>query len=306
MKFFSTQVKQCISILTALVCMLSSCVEDENNPFGNNSNSNNNSNITGNYINVMMPHNGQYYIGSEIELIGSDFSASDEIYVRNEDYTTLYQARVTSYSDEYLYFIIPDEIEPDNFIEVSIVRSGETYVLGTLYVYDIDLFESETDITIYGEIVSDDKVYYQDIVDENNGNYTLGTLKEADIIYMDDYQLQATNIYPLTETYLITYVHNGESITKETYNYYYWYNSYSCSVGEEVSIEWGGFESSDEILIENQLTFNTYSPNRVTFTSTEVTFTVPEINEIDYNTWFTIYIVRYGKHFEFGNLYIYF
>lgn len=248
--------KGALLIFSLTMCTLVSCVEDEKNPFENADGSE-----TGEVFDVKLPGMGDFYVGTEIELRGNGFTADDEIYVTSvDDSSASAQARVTSYTADKLFFIMPGGVvEYGGNVEVSLVRNGEWHTLGTLYVNNFGFNNMGFDSTggeyieINGEYADGDKAYYQDMDDYGQ---LLGQPVEIDLElqnYGDAYSdIVITSVfYPLTNQYTFVYEHNGETAIEQQMGNVnpIWPNQYSANVGETVFVEWRGFKDGDRILL---------------------------------------------------------
>lgn len=304
--------KGALLIFSLTMCTLVSCVEDEKNPFENADGSE-----TGEVFDVKLPGMGDFYVGTEIELRGNGFTADDEIYVTSvDDSSASAQARVTSYTADKLFFIMPGGVvEYGGNVEVSLVRNGEWHTLGTLYVNNFGFNNMGFDSTggeyieINGEYADGDKAYYQDMDDYGQ---LLGQPVEIDLElqnYGDAYSdIVITSVfYPLTNQYTFVYEHNGETAIEQQMGNVnpIWPNQYSANVGETVFVEWRGFKDGDRILlspdgggIENAVA----TIDNPIIEEGGLAFVVPDIDEMYYE----ILLQRYEGHATIiGNLYVY-
>ena len=121
MKNFLFKAKCTLLIPLITACAMTSCVEDEKSPFINDYEET---------IDVKLPGGKIFYIGSEVELRGSGFTSGDKIYVKNTNDISqrVIEARVQSYYDTRLFFIMPADIGDTAYeVEVTLSRYGETY-----------------------------------------------------------------------------------------------------------------------------------------------------------------------------------
>lgn len=305
--------KGALLIFSLTMCTLVSCVEDERNPFENTGDG---ETLT---FNAMLPGVGEFYVGTEIELRGNGFTADDEIYVTSVDDSSLQaQARVTSYTADKLFFIMPGGVvKYGGNVEVSLVRNGEWHTLGTLYVnyfgFNNMAFDYSTGgeyIEINGEYADGDRAYYQDMDDYGQ---LLGQPVEiylepqnyGDNNYYEDIVITSA-FYPLTNQYTFVYEHNGETAIEQQMGNVnpIWPNQYSANVGETVFVEWRGFKDGDRILlspdgggIENAVA----TIDNPIIEEGGLAFVVPDIDEIYYE----ILLQRYEGHATLiGNLYV--
>ena len=306
--------KGALLIFSLTMCTLVSCVEDEKNPFENTGETG-----TEGIFDVKLPGMGTFYVGSEIELRGSNFTSGDEIYVTSVDDSSLQaQARVASYTADKLFFIMPGGVvEYGGNVEVSLVRNGEWHTLGTLYVnyfgFNNMAFDYSTGgeyIEINGEYADGDKAYYQDMDDYGQ---LLGQPVEIDLepqnygddTYYEDIVITSA-FYPLTNQYTFVYEHNGETAIEQQMGNVnpIWPNQYSANVGETVFVEWRGFKAGDKVLIsqgggiENAVA----TIDNPIIEEGGLVFEVPNIGEMYYE----ILLQRYEGHATIiGNLYVY-
>lgn len=279
-----------------------SCVEDEKNPYENIEDGT----ASGSAFNVMLPGMGNFFVGSEIELRGSGFSSGDEIYVSDVyDSSSSVKARITSYTADKLFFIMPaGVVEYGGNVEVSLVRNGEWHTLGDLYVSNYSCTSMPLENDIYGEFVeimgeySDgDKAYYQEIV---NGEL-LGEPVELDLNlqsnsdYNYDYVIQASVFYPLFNTYLFIYEHNGETAIKQEMPRLgtQLMIEQSASIGETVSIEWPGFKNGDKILLAPNGSENATLINNPVIAEDMLSFEVPSAGSDEIISFYQILLLRY-------------
>lgn len=305
MKNFLFKAKCTLLIPLITTCAMTSCVEDEKSPFINDYEET---------IDVKLPGGKIFYIGSEVELRGSGFTSGDKIYVKNTNDISqrVIEARVQSYYDTRLFFIMPADIGDTAYeVEVTLSRYGETYDLGTLSVSQYSIYNtgsaSEYEysdlITINGEAQYNNKVYYQEMAyDENTGDYvTVGSKKEAQIVREDESGLEAV-AFPLGEQYTVTYEHNGElaaSVLLHSNNYMFF--NENASVGDQVGLEWQGFETDDEIVLTQGVEIIATATD--TYVShTGAYFTVPQVDAGSYE----IRVLREGILSRvIGQLYVY-
>lgn len=306
--------KGALLIFSLTMCTLVSCVEDEKNPFDNTDGTG-----TGEVFDVKLPGMGTFYVGTEIELRGNGFTAGDEIYVTSvDDSSASAQARVTSYTADKLFFIMPGGVvKYGGNVEVSLVRNGEWHTLGTLYVnyfgFNNMAFDYSTGgeyIEINGEYADGDRAYYQDMDDYGQ---LLGQPVEiylepqnyGDNNYYEDIVITSA-FYPLTNQYTFVYEHNGETAIEQQMGNVnpIWPNQHSANVGETVFVEWRGFKDGDKILlspdgggIENAVA----TIDNPIIEEGGLAFVVPDIDEIYYE----ILLQRYEGHATLiGNLYV--
>ena len=241
MKFQSlkTQSATLAISLLALCGTFTSCVEDEENPFRNDDDDE--------Y--AQLPGDGMFYIGS---------------------------------TGDKLFFVIPTGLTPNNSVEVSITQGDDTEIIGNLYLTDYYIneqssnFDNAYDITVSGEYSDGDKLYFQErYTDDNTGEtILLGEPVEAEIRESEG-NFALFTVFPLYTEYQVTFVHNGETAkTQIISNYDFVKFTESASAGQQVTLRWRGFRSSDAILLINPYT---QYGERVSTTcdATGLTFTVP-------------------------------
>ena len=129
MKFQSlkTQSATLAISLLALCGTFTSCVEDEENPFRDDD-------YDEEY--AQLPGNGEFYIGSEVEMRGRGFLPSDQVWVRDSYTGQLLQARTTDCTGDKLFFVVPGGQNTHHNEEVSITQGDATEILGNLYLSD--------------------------------------------------------------------------------------------------------------------------------------------------------------------------
>lgn len=276
MKFQSlkTQSATLAISLLALCGTFTSCVEDEENPFRNDDDDE--------Y--AQLPGNGMFYIGSEVEMRGRGFLPSDQVWIKDYYTGQLLQARTTNCTGDKLFFVVPGGLTPNNSVEVSITQGDDTEIIGNLYLTDYYIneqssnFDNAYDITVSGEYSVGDKLYFQEIytTDYNTDEETLlGEPVEAEIFESDGDNYVKFTVFPLYTQYQVTFVHNGETAKTQTMNNYDLVKfTESASAGQQVTLRWRGFRSSDAILLINPYT---QYGERVSTTcdATGLTFTVP-------------------------------
>lgn len=293
MKFQSLKAQSATLALSllALCGTFTSCVEDEENPFRDDD-------YDEEY--AQLPGNGEFYIGSIVEMRGRGFLPSDQVWVRDSYTGQLLQARTTDCTGDKLFFVIPTGLTPNNSVEVSITQGDDTEIIGYIYVQDLnmditssDFFYYAEEIAIYGEISPDDKVYYQDAeYDAMSGNFIpLGDVSEATILYRDETKISAL-AYPLTNYYIATFEHNGETakslqMSRAGASYF----TESAKEGETVTIKWQGVKAGDSILIDDYS--GSYVVAESSINGSVITFTVPHLPE---NVECDIMIKRYENH----------
>lgn len=306
--------KGALLIFSLTMCTLVSCVEDEKNPFENTGETG-----TEGIFDVKLPGMGTFYVGSEIELRGSNFTSGDEIYVTSVDDSSLQaQARVASYTADKLFFIMPGGVvEYGGNVEVSLVRNGEWHTLGTLYVNSFNFNNTAFDysrggeyVEIRGEYADGDKAYYQDMDDYGQ---LLGQPVEIDLepqnygddTYYEDIVITSA-FYPLTNQYMFVYEHNGETAIEQQVGNInpIMVNSYERSVGETVFVEWRGFKDGDKILLspDGSIENAVATIDNPIIEEGGLVFEVPSIDEMQY----VILLQRYEGHATMiGHLYVY-
>ena len=275
MKFQSlkTQSATLAISLLALCGTFTSCVEDEENPFRDDD-------YDEEY--AQLPGNGEFYIGSEVEMRGRGFLPSDQVWVRDSYTGQLLQARTTDCTGDKLFFVVPGGLTPNNNVEVSITQGDDTEIIGNLYLTDYYIneqssnFDNAYDITVSGEYSDGDKLYFQErYTDDNTGEtILLGEPVEAEIRESEG-NFALFTVFPLYTEYQVTFVHNGETAkTQIISNYDLVKFTESASAGQQVTLRWRGFRSSDAILLINPYT---QYGERVSTTcdATGLTFTVP-------------------------------
>lgn len=306
--------KGALFIFSLTMCTLVSCVEDEKNPFDNTDGTG-----TGEVFDVKLPGMGTFYVGTEIELRGNGFTAGDEIYVTSvDDSSASAQARVTSYTTDKLFFTMPGGVVIyGGNVEVSLVRNGEWYTLGTLYVNNFGFSNMAFDysrggeyVEIRGEYADGDRAYYQDMDDYGQ---LLGQPVEIDLepqnygddTYYEDIVITSA-FYPLTNQYTFVYEHNGETAIEQQVGNVnpILPNQYSANVGEMVFVEWRGFKDGDKILLspDGSIENAVATIDNPIIEEGELVFEVPDIAEMQY----VILLQRYEGHATMiGHLYIY-
>lgn len=277
MKFQSLKAQSAMLALSllALCGTFTSCVEDEENPFRDDD-------YDEEY--AQLPGNGEFYIGSIVEMRGRGFLPSDQVWVRDSYTGQLLQARTTDCTGDKLFFVVPGGLTPNDNVEVSITQGDDTEIIGNLYLTDYNIgyqtsnwYDNAYDITVSGEYSVGDKLYFQEIytTDYNTDEETLlGEPVEAEISESGDNYVNFT-VFPLYTQYQVTFVHNGETAKTQTMNNYDLVKfTESASAGQQVTLRWRGFRSSDAILLINP---DTQYGERVNTTcdATGLTFTVP-------------------------------
>ncbi len=276
---------------------LTSCLEDERNPFGEESQD-------GFY--ALLPGSTTIYPGSEVELRGAGFTSSDKIYVRkyyNED-DSLTEARITDVTNDRLFFIMPAAFQ-NNDVYVVIQHNGTNTLLGSLWIrsYTIDSYSYDSYFNIVyidGSTSDDCKMYFQELDDYSE---PIGQSIEIEILeHTEDYCM--AQVYPTTRLYTITLEQNGEIAATQTL-----YNDvlnidewYECSPGGTVSLLWEGFIDTDEIVLfdgrnnEIQVDYTIQNGN--------ASFVVPET--LEPQTTYDIRLKRYENYdyFYLGYLYL--
>ena len=250
--------KSALFIIAIMTCTLTSCVEDERNPFENSGYG------QGESFDVKLPGEGTFYVGSEIELRGSGFTSGDEIYV--SDYinsSELVEARVVRYTSDKLFFIMPDSVLEygNGDVEVLLRRNTVSHRLGTLYVSIFDITTWYANDDPYCDVVlftnsefdyaSNGKAYYQEI--DENSEELLGEPLEVEVEHFgEEYNnLQGFRVYPTSYSYVVFYEYNGEFAMSQSL----WKMcapldfSIDCNLGESVRIDWRGFRTGDKILL---------------------------------------------------------
>ena len=275
MKFQSLKAQSAMLALSllALCGTFTSCVEDEENPFRDDD-------YDEEY--AQLPGNGEFYIGSIVEMRGRGFLPSDQVWVRDSYTGQLLQARTTDCTGDKLFFVVPGGLTPNNNVEVSITQGDDTEIIGNLYLTDYYIneqssnFDNAYDITVSGEYSDGDKLYFQErYTDDNTGEtILLGEPVEAEIRESEG-NFALFTVFPLYTEYQVTFVHNGETAkTQIISNYDLVKFTESASAGQQVTLRWRGFRSSDAILLINPYT---QYGERVSTTcdATGLTFTVP-------------------------------
>lgn len=277
MKFQSLKAQSAMLALSllALCGTFTSCVEDEENPFRDDD-------YDEEY--AQLPGNGEFYIGSIVEMRGRGFLPSDQVWVRDSYTGQLLQARTTDCTGDKLFFVVPGGLTPNNNVEVSITQGDDTEIIGNLYLTDYNIgyqtsnwYDNAYDITVSGEYSVGDKLYFQEIytTDYNTDEETLlGEPVEAEISESGDNYVNFT-VFPLYTEYQVTFVHNGETAkTQIISNYDLVKFTENASAGQQVTLRWRGFRSSDAIRLINPYT---QYGERVSTTcdATGLTFTVP-------------------------------
>lgn len=275
MKFQSLKAQSAMLALSllALCGTFTSCVEDEENPFRDDD-------YDEEY--AQLPGNGEFYIGSIVEMRGRGFLPSDQVWVRDSYTGQLLQARTTDCTGDKLFFVVPGGLTPNNNVEVSITQGDDTEIIGNLYLTDYYIneqssnFDNAYDITVSGEYSDGDKLYFQErYTDDNTGEtILLGEPVEAEIRESEG-NFALFTVFPLYTEYQVTFVHNGETAkTQIISNYDFVKFTESASAGQQVTLRWRGFRSSDAILLINPYT---QYGERVSTTcdATGLTFAVP-------------------------------
>lgn len=292
--------KSALFIIAIMTCALTSCVEDERNPFENSGYG------QGESFDVKLPGEGTFYVGSEIELRGSGFTSGDEIYV--SDYinsSELVEARVVRYTSDKLFFIMPDSVLEygNGDVEVLLRRNTVSHRLGTLYVnsiycYNQSLYDEYCDVVIfdaYDFVIGDnDRVYYQEMDDYGT---LLGEPIEAELEYIEEFSnALCAKVYPVLSRYIVTYVRNGEiTMSQEMYKSSYMDEWYDANLGESIRIEWRGFRNGDKILLSYsgiEGTVATIDNPRID--DNGLTFDVP--SELDLGAMYEILLQRYDGY----------
>lgn len=276
MKFQSlkTQSATLAISLLALCGTFTSCVEDEENPFRDDD-------YDEEY--AQLPGNGEFYIGSEVEMRGRGFLPSDQVWVKDYSTGLVQQARTTNCTGDKLFFVVPGGLTPNNSVEVSITQGDDTEIIGNLYLSDYNIgyqtsnwYDNAYDITVSGEYSDGDKLYFQErYTDDNTGEtILLGEPVEAEIRESEG-NFALFTVFPLYTEYQVTFVHNGETAkTQIISNYDLVKFTENASAGQQVTLRWRGFRSSDAIRLINPYT---QYGERVSTTcdATGLTFTVP-------------------------------
>ncbi len=277
MKFQSLKAQSAMLALSllALCGTFTSCVEDEENPFRDDD-------YDEEY--AQLPGNGEFYIGSIVEMRGRGFLPSDQVWVKDYSTGLVQQARTTNCTGDKLFFVVPGGLTPNNSVEVSITQGDDTEIIGNLYLSDYNIgyqtsnwYDNAYDITVSGEYSVGDKLYFQEIytTDYNTDEETLlGEPVEAEISESGDNYVNFT-VFPLYTQYQVTFVHNGETAkTQIISNYDLVKFTENASAGQQVTLRWRGFRSSDAIRLINPYT---QYGERVSTTcdATGLTFTVP-------------------------------
>lgn len=277
MKFQSLKAQSAMLALSllALCGTFTSCVEDEENPFRDDD-------YDEEY--AQLPGNGEFYIGSIVEMRGRGFLPSDQVWVKDYSTGLVQQARTTNCTGDKLFFVVPGGLTPNNSVEVSITQGDDTEIIGNLYLTDYNIgyqtsnwYDNAYDITVNGEYSVGDKLYFQEIytTDYNMDEETLlGEPVEAEISESGDNYVNFT-VFPLYTQYQVTFVHNGETAkTQIISNYDLVKFTENASAGQQVTLRWRGFRSSDAIRLINPYT---QYGERVSTTcdATGLTFTVP-------------------------------
>ena len=275
MKFQSLKAQSAMLALSllALCGTFTSCVEDEENPFRDDD-------YDEEY--AQLPGNGEFYIGSIVEMRGRGFLPSDQVWVKDYSTGLVQQARTTNCTGDKLFFVVPGGLTPNNNVEVSITQGDDTEIIGNLYLTDYYIneqssnFDNAYDITVSGEYSDGDKLYFQErYTDDNTGEtILLGEPVEAEIRESEG-NFALFTVFPLYAEYQVTFVHNGETAkTQIISNYDLVKFTESASAGQQVTLRWRGFRPSDAILLINPYT---QYGERVSTTcdATGLTFTVP-------------------------------
>lgn len=276
MKFQSLKAQSAMLALSllALCGTFTSCVEDEENPFRDDD-------YDEEY--AQLPGNGEFYIGSIVEMRGRGFLPSDQVWVKDYSTGLVQQARTTNCTGDKLFFVVPGGLTPNNSVEVSITQGDDTEIIGNLYLSDYNIgyqtsnwYDNAYDITVSGEYSDGDKLYFQErYTDDNTGEtILLGEPVEAEIRESEG-NFALFTVFPLYTQYQVTFVHNGETAKTQTMNNYDLVKfTESASAGQQVTLRWRGFRSSDAILLINPYT---QYGERVSTTcdATGLTFTVP-------------------------------
>lgn len=276
MKFQSLKAQSAMLALSllALCGTFTSCVEDEENPFRDDD-------YDEEY--AQLPGNGEFYIGSIVEMRGRGFLPSDQVWVKDYSTGLVQQARTTNCTGDKLFFVVPGGLTPNNSVEVSITQGDDTEIIGNLYLSDYNIgyqtsnwYDNAYDITVSGEYSDGDKLYFQErYTDDNTGEtILLGEPVEAEIRESEG-NFALFTVFPLYTEYQVTFVHNGETAkTQIISNYDLVKFTENASAGQQVTLRWRGFRSSDAIRLINPYT---QYGERVSTTcdATGLTFTVP-------------------------------
>lgn len=138
--------------LLIMTTMITSCVEEEQNPYDLNDNGSQDSEKFD--AKLPNPDNIRFYVGDEVIVKGSGLKNDDEIYIKlrydeeesGEDLngdgiiqkSIIAKAEIKECSSEKLTFIIPEETDPyttSNYdYNVYLKRNGEEYKLGVINV----------------------------------------------------------------------------------------------------------------------------------------------------------------------------
>lgn len=294
MKFQSLKAQSAMLALSllALCGTFTSCVEDEENPFRDDD-------YDEEY--AQLPGNGEFYIGSEVEMRGRGFLPSDQVWVKDYSTGLVQQARTTNCTGDKLFFVVPGGLTPNNSVEVSITQGDDTEIIGNLYLSDYNIgyqtsnwYDNAYDITVSGEYSDGDKLYFQErYIDDNTGEtILLGEPVEAEIRESEG-NFALFTVFPLYAEYQVTFVHNGETAKTQIISNYFPIDLYiSARAGEQVTLNWGGFRQSDAILLIDPYTQYGERIN-ATCDATGLTFTVPETYQLGS---YDIIISRYEDH----------
>lgn len=307
--------------LMALALVMSACVEDEQAPFSGGAGDGSGS---GSYINVKLPSHGDFYPGSVVMLSGSGFSGSDRVLVKNDfgdsgydssdgsfdyngdgvpDAVGEVEAKVQSWSDDHLFFIIPGEVVTNN-VYVYFVRDGVKYTLGRLsvnYVY-LNYSSQEGDlmrISLAGGGFEDDvnRVYVRYMGYNPAGNMVVGNAKHEASITSVSYSALDVEVYAVGEMQLI-YSRNGEehvvgTVMADPYTAVQFPPMGSVYYpGYEVNLQGRCFIDGDRIRLLCTET-NSYVDAETTVGADGISFVVPKHSNDD-TANYVVYLLRDG------------
>lgn len=232
-----------VSALLIMVTMITSCVEDEQNPYALNDNgSQDNEEIDAKLPN---PDNISFHVGDEVVVKGSGLKNADEIYIKfaydEEKYgedlngdgimqkSINAKAEIKEYSSEKLIFVVPEETDPFvtryNDFNVFLKRDGKEYKLGDIYVNSVYSNNDQRTIMLRRDesyecaFQKDIKVYLQRFTknDETFEYELIGEKKYLEIVDLQDYYVSC-NCQNITGEWMLLYEANGEKcICQEIY-----------------------------------------------------------------------------------------
>ena len=312
-------------ILAALLTagITASCVEQEQNPFEEESTNNNETTIDAKLPN---PNAISFYVGDEVIIKGYGFSNNDEIYLRNMEYeygedvngdgmdnSLNIKAEIKEASSDRLVFIVPEETCNEYYMSVYLNRSGNETRLGETKLESNIFFDSnnydesscEFSIMSYDKPLNmDGKLYLQYYyIDETNGKIELTGhpiyIKEEHIV-REEHMISARYEHGLGNPKVIYEVNGERIIVGELYFPEYGFahfNEYNISLGQEYFVEWGGFNEYDTLSLTDYEYEYFLQITRIE--DNGAYFIIPENwnNYLEKDKPYTLYMRRGGKMF---------